>query len=54
GSSAHGKKGRKWLPKAEREKLIAQYTAEMKKAAKLLDFEHAAFLRDKIKELQDN
>ncbi len=53
GSSSHGKKGGKWLPKAEREKLIAQYTAEMKKAAKLLDFEHAAFLRDKIKELQD-
>jgi len=50
---ARGKKGAKWLPRAEREKLIAQYTAEMKKAAKLLDFEHAAFLRDKIKELQD-
>ncbi len=49
---ARGKKGAKWLPRAEREKLIAQYTAEMKKAAKLLDFEHAAFLRDKIKELQ--
>ena len=48
-----GKKGAKWLPRAEREKLIAQYTSEMKKAAKLLDFEHAAFLRDKIKELQD-
>ncbi len=53
GSSSHGKKGGKKLTKAEREKLIAQYTAEMKKAAKLLDFEHAAFLRDKIKELQD-
>lgn len=50
--SVRGKKGAKWLPRAEREKLIAQYTAEMKKAAKLLDFEHAAFLRDKIKELQ--
>ena len=50
---ARGKKGAKWLPRAEREKLVAQYTAEMKKAAKLLDFEHAAFLRDKIKELQD-
>ena len=48
-----GKKGAKWLPRAEREKLIAPYTSEMKKAAKLLDFEHAAFLRDKIKELQD-
>ena len=52
---ARGKKGKKdvkWLPRAEREKLIAQYTVEMKKAAKLLDFEHAAYLRDKIKELQ--
>ncbi len=52
-SSAHGRKNAKKLTRAEREKLIAQYTAEMKKAAKLLDFEHAAFLRDKIKELQD-
>ncbi|MCH5196925.1 MAG: excinuclease ABC subunit UvrB [Oscillospiraceae bacterium] len=43
----------KKLPRREREKLIAQYTVEMKKAAKLLDFEHAAFLRDKIKELQE-
>ena len=52
-----GKKGKKpdikKLTRVEREKLIAQYTAEMKKAAKVLDFEHAAYLRDKIKELQD-
>ncbi|MBD5130599.1 MAG: excinuclease ABC subunit UvrB [Ruminococcaceae bacterium] len=51
------KKGKKSdlkkLPRREREKLIAQYTVEMKKAAKLLDFEHAAYLRDRIKELQD-
>ena len=40
------------LPRREREQLIAQYTAEMKKAAKMLDFEHAAFLRDKIKEIR--
>ncbi len=39
------------LSKAEREKLIAQLTKEMKAAAKLLEFEHAAYLRDKIKEL---
>ena len=51
GSSMHGKPV-KQLTKREREALIAKYTAEMKKAAKLLDFEHAAFLRDKIKELQ--
>lgn len=42
------------LPRREREKLIAQYTVEMKKAAKLLDFEHAAYLRDRIKELSDS
>lgn len=40
------------LSRAEREKLIAQLTKEMKMAAKLLEFEHAAYLRDKIKELQ--
>ncbi len=43
----------KKLPRREREKLIVQYTVEMKKAAKLLDFEHAAYLRDRIKELQE-
>ena len=42
----------KKLPRREREQLIARYTTEMKKAAKLLDFEHAAYLRDRIKELQ--
>lgn len=47
----HGKPA-KQLTKREREALTARYTAEMKKAAKMLDFEHAAFLRDKIKELQ--
>lgn len=38
---------------AEKKKLIEKYTAEMKSAAKLLEFEHAAYLRDKIKELQE-
>ena len=38
--------------RAEREKLIEQLTKEMKAAAKLLEFEHAAYLRDKIKALQ--
>jgi len=41
------------MSKAEREKLITQLTKEMKTAAKLLEFEHAAYLRDKIKELQE-
>ena len=37
----------------ERELLINQLTKEMKAAAKLLDFENAAYLRDKIKALQE-
>ena len=37
----------------EKDKLIAQYTAMMKEAAKVLDFEQAAFFRDKIKELKE-
>ena len=41
------------LSRAEREKLISQLTKEMKAAAKLLEFEHAAYLRDRIKELTE-
>ncbi len=41
----------KKMSKKEKEELIAKLTAEMKNAAKLLEFEHAAYLRDKIKEL---
>lgn len=37
----------------EREALIAKLTAEMKNAAKILEFEHAAYLRDKIKKLKE-
>ena len=46
------KKPKKKLTKAEREKLIEQLTKEMKAAVKLLEFEHAAYLRDRIKELR--
>ena len=46
------KKVTKKMNKQEREALIAELTAQMKEAAKLLEFEHAAFLRDKIRELQ--
>ncbi len=46
------KKPKQKLTKAEREKLIEQLTKEMKAAVKLLEFEHAAYLRDKIKELR--
>ncbi len=37
----------------EKAKLIDQFTREMKAAAKLLEFEHAAYLRDKINKLKN-
>jgi len=43
----------KRLSKSERLKLIEEMTREMKNAAKLLEFEHAAYLRDRIQELQN-
>ena len=46
------KLGTKRMSKAEREQLIARLTREMKEAAKLLEFEHAAFLRDRIEKLR--
>ncbi len=52
-TSTKDKDKKRKLTKAQREALIRQYTAEMKNAAKLLDFEHAAYLRDKIKELSE-
>ncbi len=36
----------------EKQKLIAVLTEEMKAAAKILEFEHAAYLRDKIEKLK--
>ncbi|MBS5343465.1 MAG: excinuclease ABC subunit UvrB [Clostridium sp.] len=45
-------KKKKKLTAAERKSMIEQLTKEMKAAAKLLEFEHAAFLRDKIKQLE--
>jgi len=43
----------KRLTAKERKVLIEKLTREMKEAAKLLEFEHAAFLRDKIRELSE-
>ncbi|MBO5376773.1 MAG: excinuclease ABC subunit UvrB [Ruminiclostridium sp.] len=48
-----GKNKHKKLARQEKEKLIAKYTAMMKEAAKVLDFEQAAYFRDKIKELKE-
>ena len=41
------------LPKVDKLRLIDELKREMKAAAKLLEFEHAAFLRDKINKLKD-
>jgi len=40
------------MSRQEKEDLIKKLTAQMKEAAKLLEFEHAAYLRDKIKALR--
>ena len=45
-------KNTKKLSKAQRQQLIDSLTKEMKAAARLLEFEHAAYLRDKIKKLR--
>ncbi len=43
---------KKRLSKQERESLIKKLSVEMREAAKMLEFEHAAYLRDKIMELK--
>lgn len=53
-SNTHKRKdidGKK-LTRREREMLIEQLTKEMKAAAKILEFEHAAAIRDKIEKLR--
>ncbi|MBQ6714884.1 MAG: UvrB/UvrC motif-containing protein, partial [Clostridia bacterium] len=40
------------LSRAEKEMLIKRLTAEMRQAAKMLEFEHAAYLRDRIEKLR--
>ncbi len=44
--------GKKQLTKAQKLELINALTKEMHAAAKMLEFEHAAFLRDKINKLK--
>lgn len=51
GKSRKGK-GKK-LSKSEKDALVKKYTALMKEAAKILDFEQAAYYRDIIAELQE-
>jgi excinuclease ABC subunit B len=45
-------KNTKQLSREQKQQLIESLTKEMKAAAKLLEFEHAAYLRDKIKKLR--
>ena len=40
------------MSRAERETMIVELTRQMKEAAKILEFEHAAYLRDKIERLR--
>ncbi|MEG1614278.1 MAG: helicase-related protein, partial [Oscillospiraceae bacterium] len=42
------------LSRIEKEQLIKRLTSEMKSAAKILEFEHAAYLRDKIEKLRNS
>ena len=51
GKSARHEDNKK-LTKLEREKLIAELTREMREAAAALEFEKAAYIRDRIKELR--
>ncbi len=43
----------KKMSRAEKDKLIASLTAQMKEAAQMLEFEHAAHLRDRIAKLKE-
>lgn len=52
GKAAQDDKPIKKMSAREREQLITRLTAEMKAAAKILEFEHAAYLRDRIEKLR--
>ena len=41
------------MSRRDREALVAKLTAEMKAAAKILEFEHAAYLRDRIEKIKN-
>lgn len=50
--SSHEKSSKRRMSRDEKQKLIIRLTEEMKAAAKILEFEHAAYLRDKIEKLK--
>ncbi len=51
-NKVEAKTKKKKMSAAERQALIDRLTVEMKNAAQMLEFEHAAYLRDKIRELK--
>ena len=53
GTKAESDKPDSKLSRAEKEALIKRLTEEMKQAAKILEFEHAAYLRDRINKLRE-
>ena len=53
GDKKADEKSYKSMSRAEREQLITRLTREMKLAAKMLEFEHAAYLRDRIQKLRE-
>ena len=52
GAKVDGEKSDTKLSRAEKEDLIKRLTNEMKQAARMLEFEHAAYLRDRIEKLR--
>ena len=52
GKKSDEKERKRKMSAKDKEKLIEQYTSEMREASRKLEFEKAAFLRDKIKELK--
>ena len=51
--SVKKQKTKKQLTASEKEKLITELTKQMKDASRRLEFEQAAFIRDKIKEIRE-
>ncbi len=51
--SANKRKSEKKLNAAEKEKLITELTKQMKDASRRLEFEQAAYIRDRIKEIRE-
>lgn len=53
GKRAEPEHEKKKMTKLERERMIERLSAEMREAARTLEFERAAYLRDRIKELKN-